>query len=339
MGETNQGGLIPKSRVFARAAELQLAPSDERLEGFYKAQLLSELQRIAGTTQRGFTPEQANRFLLLLWLCKVLPKPRPPALAFWLCWYGFNDVPPELVCEHVERIVLSYIRLLRRQYGRRRVPKRSADDPERWRKAGMPWAKPFIKELLTSFIGNGLMLDVLSTVVGLALRALFSEVAFEAVAGILKRLAFLFGIKEIKPEAMRTLWNMAQEAAPLFTTDERKNALLAAVREVNAKDPSQIIDLVHFTRSVIWAMAQAFPIFDIATAPAVPDPASDVSVSLNRYFAPGITAVLALTRREPHAIEMRENLRAGNVAPVLEEFHQIKVIRDSVLAHIRKEKP
>jgi hypothetical protein len=333
--------LTPKAEVFAEARRRGLEPSDDRFDRFRTARLIGDLATIEGTTQHGFTPTQAQRFFDLLTLCKKLDskRPRASALAFWLCWDGATDVPPELICEHIERTVQSFLRYLRRQYDRRRVPYRSAGDPERWRKAGMPWVKPFIKELLTSFIGNGLMLDILSTVVGLFLRALFSNAAFEAAAPILKRLAFLFGIKQVKPEAMRGFWNVAQEGTQLFTTDERTNALITAVREVNAQAPGEIIGLVHDTRRTIAAMSAAFPTYDVTTAPAVPDPRSDVSVTLNRLFPPGMTAVTALTRKEPHAIEMRENLRSGNVEPVVEEFRQVRVIRDTIFAHIRKEQP
>ena len=55
-----------------------------------------------------------------------------------------------------------------------------------------------------------------------------------------------------------------------------------------------------------------------------------------RKFPPAIAAVLTLTRKAPHAIEMRENLRIGNIEPVIQEFSQVRVMRDSVLAHIRK---
>ncbi|MGA7201583.1 MAG: hypothetical protein WBX26_07125, partial [Candidatus Cybelea sp.] len=94
---------IPKAKVFAKATELNLSPSEDRLDRFRKAQLLDDLVPIPGTTQRGFFPAQANRFLFLLWLGKALgQRLRPSAMAFWLCWYGADDVPPELVCEHID---------------------------------------------------------------------------------------------------------------------------------------------------------------------------------------------------------------------------------------------
>ncbi len=60
-----------------------------------------------------------------------------------------------------------------------------ADDPERWRKAGMAWAKPLVDGVLQSFVDNGLMLDFLAILVGLLLRAVFSRTSFEAVSGLL----------------------------------------------------------------------------------------------------------------------------------------------------------
>lgn len=332
--------LIPRGEVFAEAAKRGLEPGDDRFDRFRAAELIADLRPIKGTTQRGFTPAQAQRFIDLLALCKMLgtKRPRASALAFWLCWYGAADIPPKLVCAHIERCVCTYLRFLSRQYDRRRVPRRSHDDPERWRKAGAPWASRFIKELLQSYIDNGIMLDVLSTVIGLALRALFSKTSFEVVAPIIKRLAVFFGLKEITPDAARKGWDLAAEGLQLFNPDERTNPLLVAVRDVNANDPTEIIALVHDARRTVGVMGHIFPTYQIPRAPEVADPTSETSKTLARLFGPGITSVLALTRNEPHAIEMRENMRRGNFDPVVQEFYQVRVIRDSILAHIREQK-
>jgi hypothetical protein len=36
---------------------------------------------------------------------------------------------------------------------------------------------------------------------------------------------------------------------------------------------------------------------------------------------------------------MRDEIRAGNVEPILAEFHKIKVITDSMMSQIRKAEP
>jgi hypothetical protein len=340
MGNSNNA-LIPRGEVFQRLRGNGLTPSDDRFDRFRAAGLIDELTTIPGTTQHGFTPDAAQRFFALLWLCKQLgtKRPRASALAFWLCWYGVTDVPPHLVCEHIERAVLTYLRFIRRQYGRRRVPQRNAQDPERWRKAGVTWAKPFIKEFLQSFVDNGVMLDLLATTVGFALRLLFSDLSFEAAAGIFKRVAFLFGAKETKMEAMRTIWNVAREVKELFVVDERANVLLKAVREVNAQtDPREIIGIVQDARLVLSVMGAVFPIYKtFAAEPATLDRSGEANVNATLNFAPAMCAVLALTRRGPHAIEMRQRLRDGDTGPVITEFQQIRVIRDSIIAHISKE--
>ena len=339
--ENSTDRLIPKGEVFDEARRHGLAPSDDRFDRFRAERLIGDLAPILGTTKRGFTPEQAERFFALLWLSKQLgtKRPRASALAFWLCWYGARDVPPPLVCEHIERAVLTYLRVIRRQYDRRRVPQRDAHDPERWRKAGIPWVKAFIKEFLQSFVDNGVMLDLLATTVGFALRLLFSDVSFEAAAGIFRRVAFLFGVKETKMEAMRTIWNVAREAKGLLVVDERANVLLKAVREVNAQtDPSEIIGIVQDTRLVLAVMGIVSPSYKTFTAePATLDGSRESSVNAALNFAPAMCAVLALTRHGPHSIEMRQRLRDGDAGPVIAEFQQIRVIRDSIIAHISKE--
>jgi hypothetical protein len=203
----------------------------------------------------------------------------------------------------------------------------------------MPWVKPFVREILTSFANNGIMLDFLSTVVGVVLRTLFSKTSFDIVAPILKRLAFLVGAKEVNVEAMRTLWDVAAEGLQLFTTDERRNPLLGAIREINAQNPSEVIALVHDAHRTHDAMAHVFPIYRAPEAPQVADPKNDAAVTLTRLFPPGVVSALALTRTSPHSIEMRQNLRTGNVEPVLREFYQVKVVRDSIFARIREEQP
>jgi hypothetical protein len=330
MGETNQEELIPKSRVFARAVELGLAPTDERLETFYKAQLLRELQRIEGTTQRGFTSVQGNRFLALLWLCKVLRKPRPPELAFWLCWYGFEDVPSELVCEHVENTVLRYLRVMRREFQRKRVPIDGVRDPAQWRTAGKPLAKSVFKHNFRRPITNPLAFEVLSGIIGLALRALISKSSFEAVASWLGRVGFLIGIDRSKTDALREIWSALTEGMELFDLDESKNPLLKAVREVRANDPGEIIELVRDGRPTVWLLGTVMPIVNPPAPPVAQDPSDAGAVFVAKNFAPGIVGTLAFCRNFPHMVEMRRQFREGNYQEALGEFHQVKVVAQDI---------
>ncbi len=75
--------------------------------------------------------------------------------------------------------------------------------------------------------------------------------------------------------------------------------------------------------------------YDLRGAPAIPESASDISASLYHKFPPAMVSVLTLTSKHPHCLEIRANLRAGNVEPVLQEFHQVRVIRDAALDYIR----
>jgi hypothetical protein len=327
--------LIPKSVVFAKAEELQLSPSDDRFDRFRKAGLLNDLAPIAGTTLHGFTKDQANRFIFLLAVCKVLGKrPRLSALAFWLCWYGADDVPTDLVCEHVERTMLSYLALLRREFDRKRVPPKGMRNPRRWERAGQPWAKFILKNLLRRAVDNPIAREVLSWTVGLALRALISPTSFDAVASILQRLAYLIGIDKSKIEAQRELRAALSEGAQLFTLDANANPLVEAVRAVRAHDPNAIIPIVRDTRLTVGAMGAVFPIFRIANAPLVDDPNDKTQAYMAKHFAPGMTAVVALTRDMPHAVELHRAMREGNYRPALQEFHQIKAVTDDIAARI-----
>lgn len=327
--------LIPKAKVFARATELNLSPSEDRLDRFRKAQLLDDLVLIPGTTQRGFLPEQANRFLFLLWLGRALgQRLRPSAMAFWLCWYGVDGVPPELVCEHIDRTLVSFLAMMGREFDRRRVPVKGVRNPEQWQKVEKPWGKFVLKHYFGRAINSPIARQVFSRTAGLALRALIAPTSFDAVAPIVRRLGHLIGVDASKTEAFREIWAALREGVQLFTLDQHKNPLVTEIRKINATDPALIIPIVRDTRLMVAAMGAAFPIYRMDAAPEAADPNDKKLVYIAKHFAPGMVAATALTRDFPHAIEMRENLRKGNYEPVVAEFHQIKIVTDNIAARI-----
>ena len=328
-------GLIPKGEVFAKAEELKLAPSDDRFDRFRKARLLDDLSSIGGTTQHGFTIDQANRFITLLAIANALGKrPRPEALAFWLIWYGFPGVPAELACDHVERTVESFLRYLRREFDRKRVPPKGLRNSQRWERAGEPWAKFIIKTLLRRATGNPVAREMLSFLIGLALRALISPTSFESVAHVLQRVAFLVGAEKDRADALREVWAALGEGMQLFTLDIEANPLIGAIRQLRAEEPQLIVSLIQDARNTIGVMGAVFPIFHTAAPPLSDDPADKAKTYIAKHFAPGITATIALTRDFPRSIEMRQKMREGDFAAPLSEFRQLKGVTDGVLTHI-----
>ena len=327
--------LIPKSEVFAKGEELKLAPSDDRFDRFRKAKLLDDLDLLEGTTQRGFTVEQANRFITLLAVSNALGKrTRPDALAFWLVWYGFKNVPEELVCDHIERTVTSFLRYMRREFDRKRVPPKGLRNPERWERAGEPWAKFIVKNLFQRAAGNPIAREMLSFLIGLALRALISPTSFESVAHLLQRLAVLAGGDKSKVDALRDAWAALSEAMQLFTLDIEQNPLVGAIRNVRAEDAQMIVSLVQDTRNTIGVMGAVFPIFRTASPPLSEDPNDKTKTVIAKHFGPLMASVIALTRDLPHAIEMRTNMREGNFEAAVAEFHQVKVVTDDIMTRI-----
>ena len=334
-GSSDKPRLIPKSEVFAKAEELKLGPSDDRFDRFRKAELLDDLDLVEGTTKRGFTVEQANRFVTLLAVSNALGKrTRPEPLAFWLVWYGFKNVPVNLVCDHVERSIASFLRYMRREFDRKRVPPKSIRNPERWERAGEPWAKFIVKYLFQRAAGNPIAQEMLSFLIGLALRALISPTSFESVAHLFQRLAFLAGADKSKAEALREAWAMLSEAMQLFTLDIEQNPLVGAIRKVRADDPGIIVSLVQDTRNTIGVMGAVFPILRTASPPLSEDPNDKTKTYIARHFGPSMTAAIAVTRDMPHAIEIRQKMREGNYDPALAEFRQIKGVTDGILTHI-----
>jgi hypothetical protein len=327
--------LIPKSEVFAKGEELKLAPSDDRFDRFRKAKLLDDLDLLEGTTQRGFTVEQANRFITLLAVSNALGKrTRPDALAFWLVWYGFKNVPEKLVCDHIERTITSFLRYMRREFDRKRVPPKGLRNPERWERAGEPWAKFIVKNLFQRAAGNPIAREMLSFLIVLALRALISPTSFESVAHLLQRLAVLAGGDKSKVDALRDAWAALSEAMQLFTLDIEQNPLVGAIRKVRAEDAQMIVSLVQDTRNTIGVMGAVFPIFRTASPPLPEDPNDKTKTVIAKHFGPLMASVIALTRDLPHAIEMRTNMREGNFEAAVAEFHQVKVVTDDIMTRI-----
>jgi len=333
--EQKEGGLAPKAQVFARATELGFEPSDERFERFRREGLIGDLERIEGTTQHGFTRAQAYRFIALLGFCKALGKrPRRSALAFWLCWYRFDDVPPDLVCEHVERTMLAFIKYMRREFARKRVPIYGVRDPKSWEKAGQPWSKTILKTLLQRARNNPIAQQFFSWTIGVALRALISPPPFAGVARVLRQIAALLGLHQDKTEALEQLWLVLSEGAQLFKLSEAESPLLNVVREVRAANPSDMVELVRDTQLTLAVMGTCFSRFDIRNAPFPEVPGEKISVDLGKHLGPAMVSVTALTRNAPHGAEMRRRFRAGDFDAGLAEFHQFKIIADEIKQRI-----
>jgi hypothetical protein len=258
----------------------------------------------------------------------------PSRSGFWLCWYGFDDVPTDLICEHVEAAVASHLRNLRRELHRKKVPLHGVRDPASWYDAGKPLAKFILKYNVRRPVTNPVAIEVISGIVGLALRALISKSSFEAVATWLGRVAFLMGIDRGKTEALREIWLALQEAMELFELDERKNPLLEAVRDVYRTDSREIVDLVRDSRPMVWLSGTLIPILCPKAPPQADDPNDKTAVTTARLFAPGAAAVLAFCRNVPHTIEMRRQFREGNFQQAYGEYHQIKVVATDIANRI-----
>jgi hypothetical protein len=166
------------------------------------------------------------------------------------------------------------------------------------------------------------------------LRALISPITFEGIATIVQRLAYLVGAEKSKAEAQREAWVVLSEGVQMFNHDVDTNPLICAVREVRAEDPNLIFTIVTDTRNTVWAMGEAFPILKTASPPLADDPDDKTKKSVAKLFGPAMTAATAFTRHMPHGIELRRKMREGNFQPALAEFHQIKVITDTVAARI-----
>lgn len=327
--------LTPRSRVFAEAERLGLAPSDDRFDRLRAVNLVHDAGLIPHTKQRGFTQSQSDRFRHLLSIAKELRSKRPRAceLAFWLCWSGETDVPPGLVCEHIERSVRAFLGWLGRECDRRGTPTdRLRREERRWEQVGRSWARFITKSMWRHHLDRPVTRELVAVALSLAFRAIFSPASFESVAGKLKNIAFLVVGRDVPLAKLKNLWEAAREVAELFSVDDRTNKLLVAVREVSQSMPNNVIQLVHDTRRYLDVMGSVFPVF--AAALDKNDPTDHGWVPVVKGFPPQMCAVLAFTTQFPHAIELRCELREGNTQTVWTELYNIKIVRDDILARI-----
>jgi hypothetical protein len=327
--------LTPRSSVFAEARRLGLAPSDDRFDRLRAVNLVHDAGLIPHTKQRGFTRAQADRFIDLLTIGKELRSKRPRAseLAFFLCWRGERDVPPELVCEQIERSVLAFVRWFGRECDRRRTPKDgNLRSEKRWERIGRSWARFVTKSMWRKYLDRPVIRDLIAVTFAAVFRAIFSAATFESVAQKLRNIAFVIVGRDVPISNLRKTWEGTREIAELFSPDERTNKLLLAIREIRRTNPLGVIQLVHDTRHHLDALGEVFPAFGAALAKN--EPSDHGWVPVVKALPAQLCAVLAVTAQFPHAIEIRKQLREGNRQQTLAEFYNIKIVRDDIMKRL-----
>jgi hypothetical protein len=328
----NAGNLIPRSKVFSDARRCNLDPSDDRFDRLRDVALLDDLGPVLNSKERGFTPTQAKRFIDLLTIGKELRSKRPRAseLAFFLCWSGERDVPPELVCEQIERSVLAFLRWFGRECDRRRTPiDGNLRSEKRWERIGRSWARFVTKSMWRKYLDRPVIRDLIGATFAAVFRAIFSAASFESVAGKLRNIAFVVVGRDVPISDLKKVWEGTREVAELFSPDERTNKLLLAIREIRRTNPLGVIQLVHDTRNHLDALGEVFPAF--AAALAKNEPSDHGWVPVVKALPAQLCAVLAVTAQFPRAIEIRKQLREGNRQQALAEFYNIKIVRDDIM--------
>ena len=96
---------------------------ENRWETWVRCGLMDRTERIPGTNQYGFRPEQWERFRMLVYIySRLYGRKSPDAVAYYAALWGI-DVPPKLVADHLVKSIHTFYglmgrRLIRQSNGR-----------------------------------------------------------------------------------------------------------------------------------------------------------------------------------------------------------------------------
>jgi hypothetical protein len=307
----------------ARVAAEGLGISEDQLMRLERAELLPRWETVKTSSSTVNAYITRVRCILGIFERIGTKKPRASEIAFWLAYYGF-DVPSELVIIHLEDAVRRTISVFRR-FLDRLGPGGLTDRPSVDKLAGLV-AKALVKRMMPSASKFPGVQTTVTLAVALVLRALLKRATFEAVAGRLRIfVSWLSGNKNPDNGSLRTLWDILSEAMQLFRLDD-SNAMLSAVRDVNATEPDIAVEFARTTRGFLEAAGHVMPW--LLDARVLADRFGDVvdyNIT-NRYMAPGICAMLLLERHRPETQENIRKVQAGDTAQLVAEFTSVMPI-------------
>jgi hypothetical protein len=329
-----KGGSITRREVKTQiVAEGCPEPSDDQIDRWADAFACGQPSQ-GGLSAYGYTEAQAQRLVLIAKIVKGLPskRVRKSEIAFWLAFQGAVDVPPDLVCEHIEASVRTFQRRSRRilnELGRRNEADCVGVKEIAKKLAGL-LARNIVLKLVPALGRSMLAREFLSILIGIFLRASTRTTPYAEVSGEIGRAtAVLSPTSEPLPgDARQELFSILADASQLLRLDD-KNEMLIGIRAVTASgDSAQVFLIVESARKLLITASQVFPWMlnpSVLTSFALED-----RRFLARYFAPIVCGVRAAIRDNEYAKQLDVDLREGNTERTLTEFSQAKQLGDHV---------
>lgn len=314
-------------------------PSDYQIDRWDDAGLLCEPPCEGRRERYGYTEAQVLRLILIAQIVASIgsKRVRSSEIAFWLCILGARDVPPELVCKHLEATVRTYQKALRRilnGLGRRNEGHHIGGMATAMKLGGL-MAKFVVLKLLPSFGRTGFARDLIGTAIGLFLRSSAKPLRYHEAANDLRNITTALRPNSEPPRdgTLREVAAMIADASQLFRLDD-ENTMLKAVRSL-ASAPADVFEVVENGRNALAVSRSVFPwIIDTKQLPSL-------SVADRRIFArlfpPLICGVMASLRHDAEANVIAAELRAGNTERVLSELSHVKQLSKEIVNTISLE--
>ena len=321
---------IPRREAKVRIAQAGYEPpSDDQIDRWHSEGLLCEQPSTGRPLAHGYSETQVRRLIAIARIVAALKsqRVRSSEIAFGLCVNGAIDIPPGLVCEHVEVAVRAFqakIRRILNEIGSRNEGF-YVGFLGKARKLGGLLAKNILLKAIPSLARSGFAREVIGTTIGLFLRALAKPVQYGELAGDIRRTTTALRPDSMPPtrQALRELFATISDASQLLRLDE-ENAMLLAIRTVG--DSGEIFSVVEFTRNLLAVASRFFPW--MTNPNAVPWLDAEDREFLRRYSIPVVCGAMATIRANEYTKGLAADLRAGNTGRASVEFAQMKQFGD-----------
>jgi hypothetical protein len=338
MGEPPKDTLIPRRDVKSRIAQVALlVPSDDQIDRWHADGLLCEPHSGERPSVYGYTEMQQQRLLLITRIVSSLKSERVHSseIAFWLCFNGATDIPPELVLEHIEATIKAFqsrwLRILNELGSRNEGSHIGILGVAK--KLGWLLAKKLVLKVIPSLGHSSLAREFIGTGVALVLRISVKPNQYGDVAADLRRATTVLRRESGPPSehVLRELFSVVSDMSQLLRLDD-ENAMLVAVRVIARQNPASILQVVESTRNALATGSRFFPW--MTNPAAVPFFGPEDREFFGRYFAPALCGAMATLRDNEHAKQLNAELRAGNPERALAEWGQMKQVSDYVVETI-----
>ena len=321
--------LTTKFALFALAAKRGVSLSEDQLQRWSEASLITASSAIRGTSRRAYTTPEVERILLVASVANKLDseRPRVAEIAFRLAYEGY-DAPADLVLQHLDDSIVGFQRLALRV-----LTNRGARD------LALPHIIEAVGELVAKWVCNHGDFRTARNFRFEATRFLATAVLYGILYGGQERpalQAFQRAVTWLFPaaskDAAETLWSILREFFAFIRLD-RDNALLIAVRNA-CSNPKPVLTDAALTKSALAASAIVFPWMQNATPENTAGLCDEESCRfVNRFLPPCITALFLALRSTSTGRDSLETLIRGESGDLVRDMRVLRDLADDVRRH------